>query len=82
MALEVIADGYVCSDCCLMIANGETGDPDHNETTVDMIAQATAGWCLDDSEHPDQEFSTTPCRTCGMLKYGARHWAVRLGEVL
>ncbi len=77
--VEVIADGYVCSDCMFMMANGETGDPDHSEEKVEEIAQATAGWCLDDSEHQDDEFSTSPCRTCRSPLYGSRHWAVKLG---
>ncbi len=78
--VEVIEDGYVCSDCMFMMANGETGDPDHSEAKVEEIAQATAGWCCaEDADHPDQEFSTSACRTCRCHLYGSRHWAVKLG---
>ncbi len=78
--LKTIADGYVCSDCIFMMANGETGDPDHSDAKIEEIAQATAGWCgAEDAEHLDQEFSTSPCRTCRSPLYGSRFWAVKLG---
>jgi len=76
--MEVIADGFVCNDCVLMIANGETSNPDHDKATINRIAEATAGWCLSDEER-NQHFSMTPCRTCGCKLGGERHWAVKLG---
>ncbi len=82
MSLELIDDGYACIDCVMMMANGETGDPDDSEERIEEVAQATAGWSPADSdEHPDQEFSCTPCRCCRSHLGGRRGWVVKLGHV-
>lgn len=74
----VIADGYVCTDCMMMMANGEVADPDASPGRVEDIATATAGWCAaEDEAHPSGQGSGM-CRTCRTLLYGDRHWAVRL----
>jgi hypothetical protein len=77
--LRVVEDGYVCHDCKFMIANGEIG-PDTSGARLAEVAKATAGWTLDDSpEHPEHEFSSSPCRTCRSRLGGSRMWAVKLG---
>lgn len=74
----VIADGYVCADCLMMMANGEVADPDASPGRIEDIAKATAGWCAaEDNTHPSGQGSGM-CRTCRTLLYGDRHWAVRL----
>lgn len=82
MSLITISDGYVCTDCMFMIANGELESEasEASEARIQEVANATARWCLDDSEYADNEFSWAPCRTCRSRLGGARHWAVLLGE--
>jgi hypothetical protein len=78
--MEAIADGYICTDCILMIANGEL-DPDASDERIEEVAQATAAWSLaSDDEHPPLEFSTAACRCCRDRHYGAREWAVKFGR--
>ena len=78
--MEIIADGYACRDCVLMMANGETGDPDDSDARIQEVAEATAGWCsAGDEANPDNEFSGRPCRCCGSHFAGWRGWAVKLG---
>ena len=78
--MQVIADGYVCTDCVLMIANGDLPlyAPEERQQEV---TKATAGWSLaEDEAHPTNSFSTSPCACCRSKLYGARMWAVKLGN--
>lgn len=80
MPLDVIADGYVCTDCVCMIANGEVPFYTSEERQT-QVAVATIGWSLaEDDAHPTNEFSTSPCACCKSRLYGERMWAVKLGE--
>lgn len=87
--MKVIADGWVCTDRLLMMANGEIGD-DETPERVEEVAKATAGWCYaghdpsdmereGDGEHCDREFSWNACRTCRNTLGGSRYFAVKLG---
>lgn len=80
--MEIIQDGYVCVDCCFMIANGilPSNPEEYPAGHEGKIADATFGWVLSgDDEHPDLEFSRSRCETCGSDLGGQRYWAVKLG---
>lgn len=81
--MKVNRDGYVCLDCCYMMANGELPGEvrGENESRADKVARATAGWTLaGDDEHPDLEFSWSACETCGSALGGERFFACELVE--
>lgn len=76
--VEILEDGYVCSDCLMMMANGECEGC--TEERLQEIAERTAGWTpANDEEHPDMEFSWRTCVTCRSHLGGSRHFAARLG---
>lgn len=68
-------EALICQDCAMMIANGEVSP----ETSIEqeaVIAEATAGWSLAESE-PTEDHSTRPCGTCGDRLHGERYSAVK-----
>ena len=68
-------DGWVCSDCIMMIANGEAPD-DMTEEEAHDLAQACAGYCIasaEDSGQIENSFSWNRCDCCGSTLGGARH---------
>lgn len=84
---ELVADGVmVCTDCIMVIANGDYSGLDFYDDADDRAAEVDAG--LDklsesgavtagDSEH-DREFSSRPCDCCGTLLAGHRHHCIIL----
>ncbi len=76
----------VCSDCLMLIANGDTPPELSEEKTEEWLAQIAkhygedqSGVCCGDSEK-NEEFSWSGCDFCGSNLGGARHHCVELKE--
>jgi hypothetical protein len=79
-ALDALhAADWICSDCAMMIANGEAPCA-ATENEAETLAESCHGWVLlsDPSESgmDREEFSTNPCSCCGSRLCGGRHAAV------
>lgn len=74
---------FICPDCALLFANGETPpEMDENATAewLAVIENRTSSWgtiVLGDSDE-DREFSWSPCPPCGSGLGGYRYHAVVL----
>ena len=78
----------VCSDCLMMMANGEIGDVSEAETEAHAAAMDAAwpmseGWHLspDHRESDDDTFSWQSCEGCKSSLGGDRHAAVAMRKV-
>lgn len=82
VAVEKVADGWCCTDCLMLIANGDTSgysgtDAEKAEWLAEVDRRSEGiNWVPGDAE---EEFSTRQCDVCGSMLAGARHEVVGLG---
>lgn len=82
VAVEQVADGWCCTDCLMLIANGDTsgysGTDEEKAAWLAEVDRRSEGinWVPGDAE---EEFSTRQCDVCGSMLAGARHEVVGLG---
>jgi hypothetical protein len=76
-----IIDHWICTDCLILLANGET-DPNLTEEKTEEYLNRVCleGYCLGDSEN-DLEFDKAPCESCGSPLAGSRHHACTLTPI-
>lgn len=82
----VSKDFWVCVDCMMLIANGDTPGDWSEEKTEKWLEQINSHYgedqrhvCCGDSDL-DEEFCVLPCEFCGDALAGARHHCVELSE--
>ncbi len=83
--MKVVEEGMCCTDCILLLANGECGDNAETEAVQACIAAFRPGvrseyLVCTSTEETDVEFSWSPCECCGSRLGGSRHSFARLAE--
>jgi len=73
--LEHLCDGWMCTDCLMLVANGETPHDWTEEETAEWLARIDAREEPNTHTFPgddEQEFSWAQCDMCGSRLGGAR----------
>jgi hypothetical protein len=77
MNIEVVYEGYACTDCTMLIANGDDSgiaEPMQHYAAIASVGLDKLGHvvmaCSDDCEG---EFRTDSCDYCGTSLHGDRH---------